>query len=101
VTYTHWRFKAKNKFYCSPNKMSKYKVKDKCCIVPLLLQKQLFSVPCQFLLIKLSLVEIISLNKNHRNIFTFSGNLILHRNLLFGIIFSILNKDLFNVYMSE
>jgi hypothetical protein len=81
--------------------MSKYKVKDKCCIVPLLLQKQLLSVPCQFLLIKLSLVGIISLNKNHRNIFTFSGNLILHRNLLFGIIFSILNKDLFNVCMSE
>jgi hypothetical protein len=62
--------------------------KNKCYIVSLLLQKQQLLVPCQILLTKLSFVRITPLNRNHRNIFTLSGNLILHRNMLFGIIFS-------------
>jgi hypothetical protein len=33
-------------------------------------------------------VRITPLNIDHGNIFTLSGNLILHRNMLFGIIFS-------------
>jgi hypothetical protein len=58
----------------------------RCCIVSLLWQKQHVAAPCQFLLSKLSLVNITFLYNSHRNTLTFSGILSFHRNILCGTI---------------
>jgi hypothetical protein len=48
--------------------------KVRCCTVSKLLQKQHLSLPCQFLLTKLSLVSIASLYNNHMKTLIFNGN---------------------------
>ena len=73
VGNTAWRIHAISYLDDRPNRARNLHWKNKCLIVSSWWQKMHCELPCQFLLIRLSLIRITPLRRYHAKIFVFNG----------------------------